>query len=493
MKHREEILRAAESIQDKRREIEGDEWRLQYHVTAPVFWMNDPNGFSFFQDEYHLFYQHHPYSTEWGNIHWGHVKSRDLVHWEHLPHALAPSEPYDQDGCFSGSAIEKDGKLFLFYTGNTWTGKNNDTDLKQVQCIAVSDDGVKFNKIAENPVISQSPAGDIHPNHFRDPKVWKQEGQYYCVIGSQSNNRVGQVLLYRSSDLLTWEFMNVAAKGRGNMGYMWECPDFFELDGQDVLIMSPQGVEPEGELYRNLHQTVYALGNLDLNKGEFDFDSFHPLDYGFDFYAPQTTLDNEGRRILVAWMAMWESDMPERKDHWAGAMTLPREIYIEDNQLKCLPVKELESLRHDYLHFENILVEEKITLDGLEGDTMEIDVVIDAMDASQFGLKVRCNELLTEQTILTYDSLNQLFSINRDDSGKGPGGIRKAPISLKHNLLNMKLFIDRSSIEVFLQDGEKVMSARIYPSEYSKGVQFFSDNKVKIVKLEKWSLRNSIR
>ena len=349
-----------------------------------------------------------------------------------------------------------------------------------------------FTKIAENPVISQPPAGDIHPNHFRDPKVWKQDGHYYCVIGSQSTNRVGQVLLYRSSDLLTWEFMNVAAKGRGNMGYMWECPDFFQLDGQDVLIMSPQGVEPEGEFYRNLHQAVYALGNLDLNIGEFDFDSFHPLDYGFDFYAPQTTLDVEGRRILIAWMAMWESDMPERKDHWAGAMTLPREIYMEDNQLKCLPVKELESLRHDYRHFENILVEEELTLDGVEGDTMEINVVINAMEASRFGLKVRCNELLTEQTILTYDGLNQLFSLNRDDSGKGPGGIRKAPISLKNNMLNMKIFIDRSSVEVFLQEGEKVMSARIYPSENSKGVQFFSDNTVKIVKLEKWSLRSSI-
>ncbi|WP_318036218.1 glycoside hydrolase family 32 protein [Halobacillus amylolyticus] len=159
MIHQQQIQFATDSIKNTRVKITEDQWRLNYHVTAPAFWMNDPNGFCMFNNEFHLFYQHHPYSAEWGPMHWGHVKSKDLVHWEHLPIALAPSESYDQDGCFSGSAIEKDGRLYLFYTGNRWTGTNPDTDLKQVQCLAVSEDGTLFEKMADNPVIADAPSG----------------------------------------------------------------------------------------------------------------------------------------------------------------------------------------------------------------------------------------------------------------------------------------------------------------------------------------------
>lgn len=490
--HKKRIEEAQKSIFNMKDKVQKSHWRLQYHVSPPAYWMNDPNGFSFFNGEYHLFYQHHPYSPEWGPMYWGHVKSKDLAFWEELPIALAPSEEYDRDGCFSGSAIEKDGKLYLMYTGNVWTGDNHDTELKQVQCLAVSSDGVVFEKLPENPVIPNAPDEDIHPYHFRDPKVWKHGEYYYCVIGSRTKEHQGQVLLYRSSDLINWEFVNVVAKGEDGFSFMWECPDLFHLDGYDVLVKSPQGVKPKGYLYHNLHQAGYILGKLDYEKGTLDHGDFHLLDYGFDFYAPQTTHDYQGRRILIAWMAMWESVMPEKKHQWAGAMTIPRELTIKDGKIVQRPVPELQKLRKDEIHYQNVQINGEEELTGISGDSFELEVTIDAKSATQFGIKLRVHEEENEETVLTYNREEGFFTFNRDKAGQGPKGIRKAPVSLKNNQLKLHIFVDKSSVEVLINDGETVMTGRIYPSEKSTGIRFFADQPIEIIGLKKWDLKNCI-
>lgn len=491
-KHQQEIAKAHSLINEKSRTVSQDDWRLHYHVMPEANWMNDPNGFCMWNGEYHLFYQHHPYSPEWGPMYWGHVKSKDLVHWERLPIALAPSESYDKDGCFSGSAIEKDGKLYLFYTGNQWTGPDQETDLKQVQCLAVSEDGIHFEKINENPVIDEAPDGDIHPFHFRDPKVWKKGDMYYCVLGSQTKNRMGQALLYQSSDLIHWEFVNILAKGQGNQGYMWECPDLFQLDDTDVLVMSPQGVHPEGDYYHNLHQSVAVMGHFHQDKGNFTSEKWQILDHGFDFYAPQTMLDEQGRRIVIAWMAMWESEMPEQKQDWAGAMTIPRILSIEKEKLRIDPIPELASLRYDPIRYQKLIVDQNKKLDGVHGDCLEMKVSIDAQEATKFGLNLRMNETGTERTNLTYYVDEEKIVLDRSKSGKGPGGVRKAPLALQNGKLQLHLFIDKSSVEIFMQNGEKVMSARIYPERDSTGIEFFSDAAIEMIQLEKWSLKQSV-
>ena len=491
-KHQKELAKAQSAINEVKQTVSQDDWRLCYHVTPEANWMNDPNGFCMWNGEYHLFYQHHPYTPEWGPMHWAHVKSKDLVHWERMPIALAPSEWYDKDGCFSGSAIEKDEKLYLFYTGNQWTGPNQDTDLKQVQCIAISEDGIHFEKIKENPVILEVPEGDIHPFHFRDPKVWKKGDVYYCVLGSQTKNRIGQALLYRSSDLFDWEFVNVLAKGQGNQGYMWECPDLFQLDDKALLVMSPQGVHPEGDNYHNLHQSVAVIGHLNEESGKFTSEQWQTLDHGFDYYAPQTLIDDQGRRIVIAWMAMWESEMPEQKREWAGAMTIPRILSMEKEKLKIEPIPELASLRYDPIMYQEITVDQDRQLDGINGDCLEMKVTIAAKEANKFGLNLRMNELGTEYTTLAYDVAEEKILLDRSHSGKGPGGIRKAPLALQNGQLQLHLFIDRSSVEIFMQNGEMVMSARIYPGQGSTGIEFFSDTAIEIVQLEKWSLKQSV-
>ncbi|WP_409303817.1 glycoside hydrolase family 32 protein [Peribacillus sp. SCS-155] len=486
VKHNNVIEEAMKSLAATKEKVSTDPCRLKFHVTAPAFWINDPNGFSFFKGEYHLFYQHHPYSPEWGPMYWGHVKSKDLVHWEQLPIALAPDQEYDKDGCFSGSAIEKDGELYLMYTGNVWTGPDHDTDLKQVQCLAFSEDGVHFKKLLENPVIKEAPDGDVHPFHFRDPKVWKQGEFYYCILGSRTKSHIGQVLLYRSHDLIVWEFVNIAAKAEGNLGYMWECPDLFHLGGYDVLMMSPQGMEPEGNLYHNLHQAGYVLGSMDYDKGILSHGEFHLLDYGFDFYAPQTLTDDQGRRIMIAWMAMWESEMPEQSNSWAGAMTIPRELKMKKGKIFSTPVAELQQLRTDQVTYENIKISGEQSLDGISGEVFELEVAIDPKSAIQFGLKLRVGN--QEETELLYDKDSGTLSLDRSVSGSGPTGVRSADIDLIDSMLKLHIFIDSSSVEVFVNGGEKVMTARIYPDKQSTGVTFFSDEQIEIIKVNKWGL-----
>ncbi|RIW29115.1 glycoside hydrolase family 32 protein [Bacillus salacetis] len=484
--HQKKIKEAAESVNAMREKVSGSHWKPAYHPAPPAYWMNDPNGFSYYKGEYHLFYQHHPYSTEWGPMYWGHFKSSDLANWEEAPLALAPGEDYDQGGCFSGSAIEKEGKLYLMYTGNRWTGPDHDKDLYQVQALAVSEDGITFEKLAENPVIDAAPEGDIHPYHFRDPKVWKKDDLYYCVLGSRTKDHVGQVLLYQSKDMIQWEFLNVAAKGEGNFGYMWECPDLFELNGQTILMMSPQGMKPEGNRYHNLHQAGYVAGQLDYETGTLSHGEFEVLDHGFDFYAPQTMLDPSGRRIMIAWMNMWESHMPEQEEGFAGAMTIPRELVLENGKLKSKPVPELGKRRHNHKYYQNVKVEGETSLTGIEGSAVELKVAIDAKDAGQFGLKLRAGH--KQETELLYLKEERSIVLDRSLAGEGPGGVRKAETELQDNVLKLQIFIDHSSVEVFINGGEKVMTARIYPDQSSSGIRFFSDKPIELLEVEKWDL-----
>jgi beta-fructofuranosidase len=489
--HQEQIEKANKEIAKLKERVTNHEWNLHYHVMPQANWMNDPNGFSFFNGEYHLFYQHHPFGPKWGPMHWGHVKSKDLVNWEHLPIALAPSEEYDKDGCFSGSAIEKDGRLYLMYTGNVWIDGKLDEDLKQVQALAVSEDGIHFEKLKENPVIAEPPEGDVNTFHFRDPKVWKHENLYYVVLGSKTKKNTGQALLYRSSDLIDWEFVSIMAKGEGNFGFMWECPDLFRLDGKEVLVLSPQGMKPEGNDYHNLHQAGYVIGQLDYQTGELQYGPYFTLDHGFDFYAPQTMLDDKGRRILIAWMDMWESEMPTQEFGYSGAMTIPRLVTMKDDRLYTLPVPELEELREEEVHYTGVMFKGEETLEGVHGDCLELKVTMNVKAASTFGLKLRVDEAAGQETILFFDKKEGTVTLDRNKSGKGPAGVRKTEVTMEENV-RLRIFIDKSSIEVFINEGEKVLSARIFPTKEAKGITFFADQTVELKDLHKWKLKRSI-
>lgn len=272
-----QALREARTYEEAAEKRIAGKDRPGFHLSVRTGWMNDPNGFSFYNGKYHMFYQYYPYACKWGPMHWGHAVSDDLLHWAYLPAALAPDEAYDRDGCFSGSAISlEDDRHLLMYTG------------------------VDYEKYAHNPVLTKRdlPEG-CSERDFRDPKIWKKpDGIYRCVAGNLDADKSGQILLFASEDGFSWHFVKVLAANRGRFGKMWECPDFFMLDGKGVLLTSPQDMLPQGFEYHNGNGTLCLIGAYDDNADEFTEERDQAIDYGIDFYAPQTILTPDGRLKL---------------------------------------------------------------------------------------------------------------------------------------------------------------------------------------------------
>ena len=298
-------------------------------MKAPNNWINDPNGFIYFKGQYHMFYQYFPYAPRWGTMHWGHAVSPDLVHWEHKGIALFPSIWADRNGCFSGSAVEHEGRMHIAYTGIRYLEtdpKNIHVSLNEqfepTQMMISSEDGFTFDqwngKRAVVPPVEDEAIG--HRIHTRDPKLWRGKKGWYMILGSSLRGEQGEALLYRSDDLNDWQYagkvMNDALPGWG-----WECPDYFETAGGGVLLFSAMGLEqPDGS---KVHQALCCTAAFDEDGCKMTLaDEYQFLDYGKDLYAPQSTLDAEGRRTVIAWLRMPRPS----EDGWIGMFSTPRVV-----------------------------------------------------------------------------------------------------------------------------------------------------------------------
>jgi beta-fructofuranosidase len=459
--HESWLARANRSVAEAAPRAAADPHRLAYHFMAPAYWINDPNGVIQFRGEYHLFYQHHPYSAEWGPMHWGHAVSADLVHWRHLPIALAPNEPYDNGGCFSGSAVEHEDRLYLFYTGNIQT-----SGTKQVQNVAMSDDGVHFRKFGQNPVIPAPPA-EGSPD-FRDPKVWRHGDAWYMVVGTGKDGR-GKIALYRSKDLLQWTFVNIAAESDGTMGWMWECPDLFPLGGKHVLVFSPMGMEG--------CRVAYLVGEMDYENGRFIAESSGAIDAGTDFYAPQSFQDAQGRRILIGWMNGWDTPAPTKAKDWAGAMSLPRLLTLDNGRLRMEPVPELNALRQAEHSRSGTVIKagETRRLPELEQDTLELQVRLKTFNRGKFGIHLRCSADGKEKiTVLCDPSEHKLTVI--DTSGGGAARVSECRLEPdREGWVDFRLYLDRSSLEIFANGGYTALSIRLFPDPAHTGAECFAE------------------
>lgn len=483
-----QTLREARKYEEVSENMIARKDRPAFHLSARAGWMNDPNGFSWYGGKYHMFYQYYPYDSHWGPMHWGHAVSSDLLHWEYLPAALAPDRIYDRDGCFSGSAVTlDDGRHLLMYTG-VWKEyeKNGGAREIQTQCIAVGD-GVDYEKYEKNPVIDGSslPKGcSIYD--FRDPKLWRREdGTYCCVAGNRPADGSGQILLFTSPDGFSWKYETVLAANKNRFGKMWECPDFFPLDGKWVLITSPQDMLPEGFEYHSGNGTLCLMGDFDQAENNFVEQSSQSIDYGIDFYAPQTILTPDGRRVMVGWMQNWDTcDFRAQHLSWFGQMSLPRELSIRGGRLYQNPVRELENLQKNRVAYSDVLVSGEVKLKGVKGRTADLEFTVRPEEGHglyrKFAVRFAQNEQF--QTSLSFHPGDSILKIDRKFSGSRRAIIhqRRSLVRHKDGIIKIRMILDRFSGEIFVNDGEQVLSITIYTPQDADGISFFADGRVRM-------------
>ena len=425
-------------------------------------------------------------------MHWGHAVSHDLLHWTYLPAALAPDAPYDSFGCFSGSAAElPDGRHLLMYTGVRQEGGDKGKEY-QTQCIAVGN-GTDYRKYEKNPVLGADvlPEG-LSPYDFRDPKIWRTEdGGYRCVVGARREDKRGVLLQFESRDGFEWQYVGILAENDGRFGLMWECPDFFPLDGKQVLFVSPQDMLPKEFEYHNGNGTVCMTGRMDGDRFIEEHDQ--AIDYGIDFYAPQTILTPDGRRVMIGWMQNWDTckttgyeDRP-----WFGQMSLPRELFLKNGRLYQQPIRELARYRSGNVEYRDVLLDGEKTLEGIEGRVIEMELRLRPADPDKSYQKFIMKFARNEQyhSVLSYRPDESLLQIDRKFSGSRRAYIhqRRCLVPGRNGEIRLHVILDRFSAEIFINDGEQVMTATILTGSDATGISFETDGKV-LMDITKYAL-----
>lgn len=481
-----QTLREARKYEETFGNLIKKEERPGFHLSTRIGWLNDPNGFSYYNGKYHMFYQYHPYTSSWGPMHWGHAVSDDLLHWEYLPAALAPDEVYDKDGCFSGSAIAlPDGRQLLMYTGVCLEQQSDGSHREvQVQCLAVGD-GIDYEKYGKNPVLTLNdlPEGGSRFD-FRDPKMWqKADGTYYCIAGNRPADGSGQILLFTSNNGFDWEFKKVFAENHNRFGKMWECPDFFMLDGKGVLLVSPQDMLPQGFEYHNGNGTVCFIGDYDEATDTFTEQFNQAVDYGIDFYAMQTVLTPDGRRVMIGWMQNWDAcNIRDIKPSWFGQMSLPRELFVKNGKLYQKPIRELKAYRQNKTEYKDISFTGTISLEGIKGRMIDMELTLRPGDAEELFKKFAVRFAKNDQyhTALSFRPSESVVKIDRKFSGSRRAIVhqRRALADGAAGYLKLRIILDRFSAEIFINDGEQVLTAAMYTEQEADGIIFAADGRV---------------
>lgn len=432
-------------IMENRERIKNAKWRQRFHIEPPDGWLNDPNGLSFYKGEYHVYFQYSPIAADGHTPRgWGHYHGADLMHMVYDKAVMMPDIPEDSHGVYSGSAIENDGVLHIFYTGNVKMEGDYDyvTAGRGANVIHVTTaDG---SEVSEKQVLLRnSDYPDFCSCHVRDPKVWKEGEIWKMVLGARTLDDEGCVLVYESADLINWKYAGKVYKE--GYGYMWECPDYFELGGKGFLSTCPQGLPHYETKWQNLNESGYfpVEGRLeDSRLGE-----FAEWDMGFDFYAPQTFLDPQGRRILIGWLGMDNRVYGNATTElgWQHCLTIPREVTLGENgRLRQYPIAEFEALRKsERRHADGCTAKYALPLEICGEPTADFFITLDS------------------KLELRFDKAKQLFTMKFSDEKYGCGrGTRNAVIA---SVNSIRLIADMSSIEVYLNGGETVMSTRFYP------------------------------
>lgn len=420
--------------------------KQQYHLEPIYGLLNDPNGLSYFGGKYNVFFQWNKFEKDHSYKEWGHFESSDLISWQFKGSAIIPDQNYDKNGVYSGSGLVIDDKLYLFYTGNN---KEN-SHRQSKQCLAVSKDGRTFLK---QGVILDTP--EQFTEHFRDPKVFYSDSEncYFMLIGAQRKNGKGAIALCRSSDGGQWSYKKILATTE--QYEMIECPDMFQLHNSNVLLYNPQ--KRDNNLDSSLYSfSVYKIGVFDDVNEKLDFNDldsdFSLLDYGFDFYAPQTFLDENGRRILFAWMSRMEQEQEQVFSNglpYIHCLTIPRELFIENNILYQRPVKQLYKLLGNNIP----LIVESESVKRITPPKHVFYLYIKDNTCMQNV----CISFHDGQTAIKYNT-NEVKFIRKNWVTNEP----EYKTCNLESLNEIEIWADNSSMEIFLNNGEKVFSSRIF-------------------------------
>lgn len=452
-----------------------EKYRPLYHFSPQYGWTNDPNGMVYHNGEYHLFFQYNPYGCKWGNMHWGHAVSKDLVQWEELPYALAP----DKLGAIYSGCVVIDKDNTAGFGKDAMVAIFTSAGEQQVQSLAYSlDNGRSFTKYEGNPVLTHPTIVD-----FRDPKVfWYAPTQQWIMSLATSQS----ITFYSSKNLKEWTQLSEFGEGIGNHDGVWECPDLFPLtyEGQTkwVLFVSINPGSPNGG-----SATQYFIGN-------FDGKTFTPdplpyplwIDYGRDNYAGVTWNNvpaEDGRRLFIGWMSNWDYSNEVPTTNFRNAMTLARTLSLAHNGehlvVASKPVKEMERLRSETISLPNKTATTttfKQLLNNNDG-TYELTFSITPNGSDNFSFSL-LNDKGEELTYI-FDIANKTLLTNRAKSSVAFNAnfaamLIKAPLTAKKSY-TIRLLVDKASTELFVNDGEVVQTNTIFPTEAYNALRFKTD------------------
>ena len=473
---REERYRALESPEEIRalhERIEGSDYRQIFHIQPVTGLLNDPNGFVWYSGSWHLFYQWCPWGAVHGLKYWYHTSSPDLIHWENLGICISPDSEYDNKGAYSGSALPGKDSVCLFYTGN-----HRDPDWKRISytcMVKLYEDG-RRSKLPW-PLFGPSPD---YTEHQRDPKIIyvPEKKEYFIVIGAQTLDKKGCVIIYRSPALLDgWEFAGqLKVPGFEDFGGMWECPSIEKISGQDVLLFCPQHIRLPGR-GENTNHSGYILGEMNWDTLTFTpSGSFHVLDFGFDSYAAECAANIEDRdyAVLTAWMGLPDSSYPTDEEDWQGCLTMPRELTVRGRRLIQKPLADLTALR----------TEELDPGPGVLPRTCELEILSRGGD---LDLKLFSHQDGSGGMSIHYDDSRRMVTVDRSGVDRrfneSMGETREH--SLENRLSHLRIFIDRSSVEIFVNNGDAVFSSRIFPTAGENGFVLSDNASMRIWRLDR--------